>query len=305
MNKNKLIKIISVIIVLVLSAYYIYINFVDFLEVEISNFHLIIFIVFIYLLYVFNTGLILKYLLKPYKINLSFKQYFGLSAISLFYNLILPFRGGAVVRAVYLKKKFSFNYSKFLSTMYGTYLASFFTTGFVGTMFLIFIKITENYFNVFLFLFFLCFTAIMAFFMFVNHKYYSGVFKWIKPVNKVLLGWEEIQKDRFSILIVIVFSTINLFLFGLIFSLEFLMLSEYISYYKLVFLACISNLSLFLSITPGSLGVKEVLTSFVGVVLLLPEIKVVSVLILDRIFTSLIVIVVGLFFSKLLISKKK
>lgn len=49
-------------------------------------------------------------------------EWIGLSAVTVFYGRLLPFRLGSAPRAVYLKAKYRFRYSDYVSLMGGTYL---------------------------------------------------------------------------------------------------------------------------------------------------------------------------------------
>ena len=55
-------------------------------------------------------------------IRLRFGEWFGLSAMTAMGNYLIAFRGGAAIRGVYLKSKYHFPYSLFLSTVASLYL---------------------------------------------------------------------------------------------------------------------------------------------------------------------------------------
>ena len=70
-------------------------------------------------------GLITKYLMEPLSLNLKFGEAFGLSVTAGFYNLVSPFRAGMAIRAVYLKNKYQFSYTNFVTTLSVNYIFIF------------------------------------------------------------------------------------------------------------------------------------------------------------------------------------
>lgn len=76
---------------------------------------------------VFINGLFTKFTLEAFGKHMSVTEANKLSLHSSAGNFFGPILGGAGIRAVYLKRKHGFEYSKFLSTLYGYYLISFIT----------------------------------------------------------------------------------------------------------------------------------------------------------------------------------
>ena len=70
----------------------------------------------VFINFLFN-GLQLKVLTDHYRLNLTFIQWFGLSRLSGFTYLFLPFPSGASLKALYLKKICGFRYSSFIASM--------------------------------------------------------------------------------------------------------------------------------------------------------------------------------------------
>ena len=70
-------------------------------------------------------GFFLKVLTVSFGINLNFFEYFSISIITSFGNIFLPMKGGAGFRAVYLKSRYDFDYSYFLSSLAANYLVVF------------------------------------------------------------------------------------------------------------------------------------------------------------------------------------
>lgn len=139
MNKKRIFQILVLIILIVWFAVYFYQNIDDFKQLKIINAVYFVPLCIFFILFLINNGLILKYFLESFKIKLEFKEWFGLSVITTMGNYLTPFRGGAVARAVYLKKIHQFSYSYFLSTLAGIYIVIFLVYSFIGLLAMFFL----------------------------------------------------------------------------------------------------------------------------------------------------------------------
>ena len=139
-------------IILSFFVYYIYTHFSDFKVLLNINPLWIIPIVIISLLSTIVNGIIFKNIMIPFHVNLKPKEWYGLSVVTSFYNLITPFRGGAVARAIYLKKHHSFSYTNFIATMLGVYVIQFFIITLVGMINLYFVYKYHDVFSLPVFL---------------------------------------------------------------------------------------------------------------------------------------------------------
>ena len=94
----------------------------------------------LFLLFVLSTvklismGVFTKIIVTAFDIKLGFREWFGLSAMSAMGNYLTPFRGGAAVRAVYLKSRHNLSYSSFLSTLSALYVLTFSTSAMLGLL---------------------------------------------------------------------------------------------------------------------------------------------------------------------------
>ena len=77
-------------------------------------------------------GFIYKVLMCFFDLKLVFKEWFGLTSISMMANYFLPAKGGLVALAVYLKKVHNFTYTMFLSSAAGFHGVSFLINAVVG-----------------------------------------------------------------------------------------------------------------------------------------------------------------------------
>jgi uncharacterized membrane protein YbhN (UPF0104 family) len=101
-------------------------------------------ILFVSLLTYIVNAVIMKSVLVPYSIHLGNLESFEISMATRFGNLLLPFRGGAVARAVYLNKRYQLSPGMFVASLSGMLLTSIFTgLLWVGTG-LVFIGIRDD-----------------------------------------------------------------------------------------------------------------------------------------------------------------
>jgi len=85
----------------------------------------IVVVMLLFLIVFLLEGLFIKITLQAFDKKISIKESFYISTISRIGNYLLPMRAGAIFRATYLKNKYDFKYSKFLSTLYGYYIILF------------------------------------------------------------------------------------------------------------------------------------------------------------------------------------
>lgn len=81
-----------------------------------------------------SMGLFTKIVVASLGIDLGLLEWFGLSAMSAMGNYLTPFRGGAAVRAVYLKSRHDLSYARFLSTLSMLYVLTFATSAALGSL---------------------------------------------------------------------------------------------------------------------------------------------------------------------------
>lgn len=84
-------------------------------------------------------GLFSQVILKTFGLRLIAREWFGLSIITTLGNYVLPLRGGAGLRAVYLKKKHGFSFTHFFSTFLSIYLFTLLVNSLAGLSSIIFL----------------------------------------------------------------------------------------------------------------------------------------------------------------------
>lgn len=301
MNKKKLTKTIIVVTVLFLFFVYVFRNFENFKQVKIYNFWPFFPLVILSILFLVTNGVVLKELLLPFRIKLSAKEWFGLSVITTAGNLLTPLQGGMITRAMYLKSKHNFSYTNFLSALSGIYIIVFWVNSLVAIAAMLLIN---YYYSVFSWLVFITFLAIFLSlsFIIVASPKIKKTFRLdlLNKIAKVVNGWLVIKNNKKTILTIAIISLINVFFMSASSFLEFQTIGVEISFIKALFISIVSTLSLFVSLTPGSLGIREAFVAFTSSVVGISSVSAVTVSILDRLVSLIPLIILTPIFSKFL-----
>ena len=129
---KKYISPILTVLVLILFGVYLFRNPEIISQVTSVKWIYILLIMLTYLLIFFLEGIFILITLKIFNKDIPIKESYFLSIISRIGNYLLPMRAGAIFRATYLKKKYDFEYTKFLSTLYGYYIIFFLINSLIG-----------------------------------------------------------------------------------------------------------------------------------------------------------------------------
>jgi uncharacterized protein (TIRG00374 family) len=209
-------------------------------------------------------GFFIQITLRAFKKEISIKESFYLSTLSRIGNYLLPMRAGAIFRATYLKKKYKFEYSKFLSTLYGYYIILFLLYSLlgIGALGLKWVLNSQQYFL--LLIFFIILFLGMLFLMFVRFpfekivKKKEGILgKILKFLDKFIKSWDMIVKNRQLLLQLILVTLGNILINTVIIYIEFIALGITVKFLDLILYSTLSGVSLLISLTPGSLGIRE------------------------------------------------
>ncbi len=250
---------------------------------------------------IFITGLFTKFTLDAFGKKMTYGEVNYLSLLSSIGNFFGPILGGASIRAVYLKKKHDFEYSKFISTLYGFYIVTFLTNALIGLLLVINygMKVggsTELWSVAAVFLFiFLANLALVAIPAKVLHNI-VGLFKFlpkrlIKITDLMIGGWETIRVNHKLLF--------KLFLLNIAIT-SVIMVESTVLYYQFVdnwqltsvlLYTILGTLSTLVSVTPGAVGVKEAIFLFSASVTVLAPEQILQMATVDRSATFLLLII--------------
>ncbi|HPD18051.1 MAG TPA: lysylphosphatidylglycerol synthase transmembrane domain-containing protein [Candidatus Goldiibacteriota bacterium] len=304
-NLKKVISITVLILIVVLCGIYIYTHFSDFKQLSLVRPEYIFVLLVFGLFNSWTNGLIIKYVAEPFDIKLKFKEWFGLSIITSFYNLITPFKGGLAAKAVYLKQRHNFSYTNFLATWMGIYVINFFAASFLGLISLYFIYLKYNIFNVIVLFIFLAFLIPTLIIILFSPEFKETKHEFINKFIRVLNGWNIVRKNKKIVVMasIIIIAQILINSFSCMIAYDIFNIK--IGIEKAIFLSTISIVGILVQITPAGLGINEVLAVFFGLVVGITPAQALTVAILGRIISVLIMFTLGPIYSFVLIKKDK
>lgn len=307
-NLWKYIKTLITILIVIFFIYYFINNREDLLLVLSTPLEYFIIIAVSFSILVLLDGIFIKVILKSFNKTLTVFESFYISTISYLGNYFLPMRGGAVIRSVYLKKKFDFSYSYFISTLYGFYIIVFLVNSFVALIALLIIQFKYGVVSIPLYIFFgllFLFMLLLSLVKFPVEKIKGGKYKIVnKVVNIVkdfLNGWNIIIKNK-QLLISLILLTVGKFLTStVLFFVEFKALDITVSFMNVILYNCLSGVSLLVSLTPGSLGIREGIFVITSDILGISNDQIMQLALLDR--GIVVITLVGLFIILYILQK--
>ena len=310
----KYLKIVITIAVLGFFVYYFINNKEDLLKVLSVPILPLVGIMISYSIVFYLNGVFIKVILKTFKKKISLIESFYVSVISSLGNYFLPMRGGAVIRSVYLKKNFEFPYEYFVSTLYGYYIIVFLVNAFVGLISLVVISMKYGITSIPLYLFFGGLFVAMLVLSFVKFpvKKIKGsknkvIDKVLSVIKNILEGWNMIVENKRLLISLIVITLVALVAGIALFYFEFRALSIDASIMNVILYNCLSGVSLLVSITPGSLGIREGIFSITSDILGISNEQIMQLALLDRGVSVIVLVVlfVVLWVIKCLTEKKQ
>lgn len=255
------------------------------------------------LLLLFN-GIILKVLLRPFNIRLSLSESFGITSLTAMANYFIVFGGGALGKALYLKRRHDFPYSAFLASMSATGLLDLVLASILGTAAVITGGNPLGAWGSPMLLVFIFLGAAVLFMMFCSFELPSGNGKMLNMLNDVSDGWRLIRKDYVLMLKIILLLLIS---YALIFAELFFSYRAFsinIGISSVMLIAIISVLSGIIRIVPANIGVQEGVIALSSHILGLGFSQGLLAAGLSRAITATLIIFYGCFFGLFLLKDR-
>jgi len=253
----KLVNIVSLLIVVLLIVY-LYNNRDVFVSLKSINWKHITWIVILDTVSFIVGSVQYQSLVNRFNLKIGFLDCFLLQYGNNFLNKILPtVGGGAALRAVYLKKKYQFPYSQFVSTVAGLYVISFFSVALIGLVCLWIIYIEYGQFNFVILTAFVGILLPCLLIIIFSPQIPQANNRFLKLLKNIVDGWIIIKQEPRNVLIYIIFSIVILFLSALQTMVSYQALEIETSIVSMVFLSTLSIIFVVLNFTPDGIGVKE------------------------------------------------
>ncbi len=221
------------------------------------------------ILIIFINGFLYKYILKEFNVLIGHFESFYLAIITFLGNYFIPMRGGAGIRAIYLKKNFKLHYSYFVSILSGNYIITFLILSVIALFSLVMIQIETGVFSITLYVFF-SLILIFSIYLIQNKiktnklrlkERLSGrhnlIDRFLKILSDISYGFNSIKNSRKLLFLLITLTLLNTLLTLVVSFLEFKVINIDLNLINLFLYTCLSGISLLVSITPGSIGIRE------------------------------------------------
>jgi len=219
-------------------------------------------LLFLSLLEIFLAGLFTKIIIGSFGITLRSREWFGLSVVTSLGNYLLPFKGGAGLRGIYLKKYHDFPYTYFLTALVATSIIIFFVNSGIGVAGMYLVYAYYKIFNWIIFatlgVFFFLFLAIIIF----SPKVPSFRSNFLNKISSAINTWHDIKKGTSVMFKILLIALLHAFFNILIIFFAFRSFSLNISLIQTMIIGSLSILSILIGITPGSLGINEAVIVF-------------------------------------------
>lgn len=210
--------------------------------------------VFIYFLI---SGVILKLLLEIFNIKLRFKEWFGITMITLMGNYLVPF-GGFGFRAAYLKKVYKFKYTHFVSTLGAMYLIEFIIFGLGGLLGLAAAYTNHHFFSLKLLLLFILMILGCISFVILAPKFpRTPKNKYLIILSRIFESLKQFKEHPSIIYKLILITLMELLFFTLIFYFSYQALNLKVSLGESFLVAGLSDYAFFVRLLPASFGFYE------------------------------------------------
>ena len=244
-------------------------------ELENLNIFIILLLLILYLIFLVSSIFILKYTVDYCGKKISFKNNLQLSAYSAIINFFGPLQSGPGFRAVYLK------------TNYKIKLRNFFEASIV---------------------YYLFFAAISAICIVIGSKFWKWtillaplillgafiIFRWQKSRTPEIK--DEAINTRNTKLIIIkigIATLLQILIISVIYFTELRIVNSSISFRQAIAYTGVANFALFVSITPGAIGIREAFLLFSQKLLHMPSKTIIAASVIDR---AIYIVFLGILF---------
>lgn len=260
------------------------------------------------LLILFTLGVQFDYLIRAFGLRLPLHEWLGLTAVNSMFNYYLPARGGLIARGAYLKRKYDFPWSRYVSLVIVSQVVMLGAVAFLGLVFLIICrKECSNFYWELVSLFGGVLLITVSIYQILPRLAKQLVrFPLLKPfLRDFTKGLTDWRQDRWVGIRFLGLVVVLVFLWGLRLYSCFLAIGAPVEFWKIMIIQTMISLSFIISMTPGNLGIKEGLTALSAKLVDISPTTALLASLVDRAVAILIIFATGLFFSHFLMHELK
>lgn len=251
------------------------------------------------LLFTFTNGLINYLFYRGLGVPLTLNEAIGLAAVNTLANQ-LPFAGGMVSKGVYLKQRYQLTYRRYFSATTALYVCFVAANGLMGLLLLLYHWLIDESSTPFVL--WLGFTAMTStiLLLWIPLDVKLGPKKWQSALSKVLNGWQVLSQNWPLVGQLVTVQLLMTILFATRLWIVFTAISQEVYLSECLLFASATILTQLVSISPGSLGIREGIVAAMAVLLgIAPSVSVVAVA-LDRLISLFLIIAIGTVYTFIL-----
>jgi uncharacterized protein (TIRG00374 family) len=266
---------------------------------DISATYLLIAVLSHFLIVCLN-GLLIKLLVKPFGKELGGFQSLYASMISSAGNFFLPAGSGMALRAVYLKRTIKLRYKTFISTLYGNYIIVFFTSGVFGLISVVVLSggasVAASFVLGGIFVTMVVASAYLALvgtpkvITQVLNRAHAGRFS--RAASEIVRGWDLVVTHRGLVIKMIALALAGLLVSVVVYYSAVSALGLTVGVWQLVLYSTMGTITMFINLTPGAIGIRELLFIYAGSLLGFSASEIIAISLIER-GAKFIVLAVG------------
>ena len=264
-----------------------------FLRILVLGLSDIVWLVFAWFLLSIPRGLLMKVMSENLGVKLDFVDWYGLSMVTNMLALIMPARSDFLVSSAYLKRKYGFPITRYASMVYGNVILLAFVLSLEAIVGLIGISLVQGINNLTMWIVVSGLLIFAIVLVFLPSKWLTNEIWIISKLRAVLEGWESLR-SRPGLLLklggLIVFSSI---VFSFWMYISYTVLDFQVTLLPLFLAAITTQMSFFVTLTPGNLGIRETLVGFISEATGLGFAEGVAITLLQRAISSVSFTLVG------------
>ncbi len=268
MSAKKLIRCFLIYLIPVLffawAAIYITQNPDDFSKVFSLSLPVIALLALSQLLSIWVASLFTPILAKPFGVELRFHEYFGITTIARTLNLLLPMKGGAGVRGLYLKTHHKLPMTDFAAMFTGQTVLTLFIAAVTSLCGLAWLYLQTGISDIIGTLFFGGIALVFGLFVFWSPVLKATNNRLWSIAKHILDSWHTLRTNRSIVVKVCILSFINVLLSAFSIGLLFWALRNPQAIGTALYLGGSQDVMYLASFTPGALGIVETSTVFLS-----------------------------------------
>lgn len=265
---RRVFSILLLVIFLIWLFFYVYFNTEKFLVISTVAASDVLILASAFVVILVCSGMFISVISRKFNVYLGITEWLSLSFASSFANYFLPFKGGMGLRALYMSKFHDFPLTEFVTTLSVMYLMHFVVNSLLALVGMQMISMNGGITSATLYIFFASILLISVFIMKckvnINTTYKDFP---MKQLYQLVNAWRKVHEDRILVLklwgLMLCMTMATVIQCKVAFS----SISIQLSWGGIFVYAASKNLAMLVGLTPGSLGIVEMISVYLGNIL--------------------------------------